>query len=117
MIVTRPFGETERFMVVANAGNAVEDEKHLKALAADFDVKVEPLDRVFLAIQGPGGLGGDLSRAGIETGSAMLFMHWHLSQRKNWFMSRVGLYRRGRASRSAFAGGGRARPRREAAGG
>jgi aminomethyltransferase len=85
LIVTRLDGE--RFMVVANAGNAVEDERHLRALAADFDAKVEPLDRVFLAIQGPEAWAA-LSRAGIETGS-LLFMHG-IEPRANWFMSRSG---------------------------
>ncbi|MDG4884902.1 glycine cleavage system aminomethyltransferase GcvT [Mesorhizobium sp. WSM4884] len=85
LIVTR-LGD-DRFMVVANAGNAVEDEKHLSALAADYDVKVQPLDRVFLAIQGPDAWAA-LSRAGIETGS-LLFMHG-VEPRQNWFMSRSG---------------------------
>lgn len=85
LIVTR-LG-AERFMVVANAGNAVEDEKHLRALAADFDVKVDALDRVFLAIQGPEAWAA-LSRAGIETGS-LLFMHG-IEPKQNWFMSRSG---------------------------
>ncbi len=85
LIVTR-LGD-DRFMVVANAGNAVEDEKHLRALAADFDVTVEPLDRVFLAVQGPDAWAA-LSRAGIETGS-LLFMHG-VEPRQNWFMSRSG---------------------------
>ncbi|WP_296747371.1 glycine cleavage system aminomethyltransferase GcvT [Mesorhizobium sp.] len=85
LIVTRLGGD--RFMVVANAGNAAEDEKHLRALAADFEVAVEPLDRVFLAIQGPDAWAA-LSRAGIETGS-LLFMHG-VEPRQNWFMSRSG---------------------------
>ncbi|MES0005767.1 glycine cleavage system aminomethyltransferase GcvT [Mesorhizobium sp. M0062] len=85
LIVTR-LGDT-RFMVVANAGNAVEDEKHLRALATDFDVKVDALDRVFLAIQGPEAWAA-LSRAGIETGS-LLFMHG-IEPKQNWFMSRSG---------------------------
>ncbi len=85
LIVTR-LGD-DRFMVVANAGNAVEDEKHLRALAADFDVRVEPLDRVFLAIQGPDAWAA-LARAGIETGT-LLFMHG-VEPRPNWFMSRSG---------------------------
>ncbi|WP_217568503.1 glycine cleavage system aminomethyltransferase GcvT [Mesorhizobium sp. GbtcB19] len=85
LIVTR-LGD-DRFMVVANAGNAVEDEKHLRALAAGFDAKVEPLDRVFLAIQGPDAWAA-LARAGIETGS-LLFMHG-IEPRQNWFMSRSG---------------------------
>ncbi|ESZ72903.1 glycine cleavage system protein T [Mesorhizobium sp. L103C119B0] len=85
LIVTRLVAE--RFMVVANAGNAVEDEKHLRALATDFDVKVDALDRVFLAIQGPEAWAA-LSRAGIETGS-LLFMHG-IEPKQNWFMSRSG---------------------------
>ncbi|TPI51655.1 MULTISPECIES: glycine cleavage system aminomethyltransferase GcvT [unclassified Mesorhizobium] len=85
LIVTR-LGDTN-FMVVANAGNAIADEKHLRELATGFDVKVEPLDRVFLAIQGPEAWAA-LSRAGIETGS-LLFMHG-IEPRKNWFMSRSG---------------------------
>ncbi|MGO4841686.1 hypothetical protein AB4144_56435, partial [Rhizobiaceae sp. 2RAB30] len=51
LIVTR-LGD-QRFMVVANAGNAASDEKHLRELASGFDVTIKPLDRVFLAIQGP----------------------------------------------------------------
>lgn len=85
LIVTR-LGD-ERFMVVANAGNAEADEKHLRALAKDFEVKVDALDRVFLAIQGPEAWAA-LSRAGIETGS-LLFMHG-IEPKKNWFMSRSG---------------------------
>lgn len=85
LIVTR-LGDTS-FMVVANAGNAVADEKHLRALASDFDVELEPLDRVFLAIQGPEAWAA-LGRAGIETG-ALLFMHG-IEPRKDWFMSRSG---------------------------
>jgi aminomethyltransferase len=85
LIMTR-LGD-ERFMVVANAGNAEVDEKHLRTLAGDFDAKVDALDCVFLAIQGPEAWAA-LSRAGIETGS-LLFMHG-IEPRENWFMSRSG---------------------------
>ncbi|MER8880607.1 glycine cleavage system aminomethyltransferase GcvT [Mesorhizobium sp. M0684] len=91
LIVTR-LG-AERFMMVANAGNAAADEKHLRALAknfdaeGDFDVKVDALDRVFLAIQGLEAWAA-LSRAGIETGS-LVFMHG-IEPREKWFMSRSG---------------------------
>jgi aminomethyltransferase len=85
LIVTR-LGEA-RFMVVANAGNAAADEQHLRGLATRFDARVEPLDRVFLAIQGPDAWAA-LSRAGIETGS-LLFMHG-VEPREDWFMSRSG---------------------------
>lgn len=85
LIVTR-LG-ADRFMVVANAGNAGADEAHLRNLAKGFDCKVDPLDRVFLAIQGPEAW-AVLSRAGIETGS-LTFMHG-IKPRENWFMSRSG---------------------------
>lgn len=85
LIVTR-LGPT-RFMVVANAGNAAADEAHLKALAGDFDCTVTPLDRVFLAIQGPEAWAA-LARAGIETGS-LTFMTG-FEPKPNWFMSRSG---------------------------
>ena len=85
LIVTR-LG-TERFMVVANAGNAATDEAHLRALANGLDVRIKPLDRVFLAIQGPESWAA-LSRAGIETGS-LVFMNG-IEPRKNWFLSRSG---------------------------
>ena len=85
LIVTRL--ERERFMVVANAGNAAADEAHLKSLARDFDATVTPLDRVFLAIQGPDAA-DVLLKAGIET-DAITFMHG-LELRHDWFMSRSG---------------------------
>lgn len=85
LIVTR-LGEA-RFMVVANAGNAAADVAHLKALAKGLDVAVEPLERVFLALQGPDAWAA-LSRAGIETGS-LVFMHG-FEPRANWFMTRSG---------------------------
>lgn len=85
LIVTR-LGD-QRFMVVANAGNAVADEKHLRAVARDFDVRIRPLDRVFLAIQGPEAWAA-LSRAGVETGS-LVFMNG-IEPREEWFMSRSG---------------------------
>ena len=85
LIVTR-LGD-ERFMIVANAGNAAEDEAHLRQLAAGFDCNVEALDRVFLAIQGPEAWAA-LARAGVETGS-LLFMHG-IEPKPGWFMSRSG---------------------------
>ena len=85
LIVTR-LGD-ERFMIVANAGNAAEDEAHLRKLASGFDCKVDALDRVFLAIQGPEAWAA-LARAGVETGS-LLFMHG-IEPKPGWFMSRSG---------------------------
>ena len=85
LIVTRL--APERFMVVANAGNAAVDETHLKGLAAGFDCNVEALDRVFLAIQGPQAADA-LSRIGIET-EKLIFMTG-IEPRPGWFMSRSG---------------------------
>lgn len=85
LIVTR-LGDA-RFMVVANAGNAATDEAQLRALAKGLDVAINPLDRVFLAIQGPDAWAA-LSRAGIETGT-LLFMHG-IEPRQDWFMTRSG---------------------------
>jgi len=85
LIVTRL--DQQRFMIVANAGNAERDEAHLTALARDFEVSVAPLDRVFLAIQGPGA-GDALLRIGIET-DVLTFMHG-IELRADWFMSRSG---------------------------
>ncbi|WP_457936756.1 glycine cleavage system aminomethyltransferase GcvT [Mesorhizobium sp. 10J20-29] len=85
LIVTR-LGP-ERFMVVANAGNAEADEANLRTLGKDFDAVIEPLDRVFLAIQGPEAE-DVLSKAGVNTG-ALTFMHG-VERRPGWFMSRSG---------------------------
>jgi glycine cleavage system aminomethyltransferase T len=63
LIVTR-LGET-RFMVVANAGNAAADIARLTEIASGFDAKVEPLDRVFLALQGPAAEAA-LEKAGLS---------------------------------------------------
>ena len=85
LIITR-LG-ADRFMVVANAGNAAVDEAHLRELAQGLDCTITPLDRIFLAIQGPEAWAA-LSRAGVETGE-LLFMHG-FEPRKDWFMSRSG---------------------------
>ncbi|RFC66663.1 MULTISPECIES: glycine cleavage system aminomethyltransferase GcvT [Mesorhizobium] len=85
LIITR-LGD-ERFMVVANAGNAVADEAHLRAVSANFNVVLEPLDRVFIAIQGPEAA-AVLADAGIDTGG-LVFMNG-FEPRANWFMSRSG---------------------------
>ena len=85
LIVTRT--GPKRFVVVANAGNAEADERHLKAVAAGFDCTVEPLDRVFLALQGPD-TEDVLRKAGLDL-SALTFMHG-AEPRENWFASRSG---------------------------
>jgi aminomethyltransferase len=85
LIVTRL--AADRFMIVANAGNAAVDEAHLGALAAGFDCSVAALDRVFLAIQGPEAWAA-LARAGVETGR-LVFMTG-MEPAAGWFMSRSG---------------------------
>ena len=85
LIVTR-LGP-DRFMIVANAGNAATDEARLKALAGGFDVTVEPLDRVFLALQGPAAEAA-LNRAGVAT-DGLFFMNG-VEPRDGWFLTRSG---------------------------
>jgi aminomethyltransferase len=85
LIVTR-LGP-DRFMVVANAGNAAADFAHLSTLATDFDCGVAPLERVFLAVQGPEAA-RVLEAAGIEVGG-LTFMHG-IEPQSGWFMSRSG---------------------------
>ncbi|QND54676.1 glycine cleavage system aminomethyltransferase GcvT (plasmid) [Phyllobacterium sp. 628] len=85
LIITR-LGD-EHFMVVANAGNAAADEAHLRGVAKDFDCKVDALDRVFLAIQGPQAV-DVLRKAGIA-GTDLAFMHG-FEPKRGWFMSRSG---------------------------
>ncbi|MEC9244841.1 MAG: glycine cleavage system aminomethyltransferase GcvT [Pseudomonadota bacterium] len=85
LIVTR-LGEN-RFMVVANAGNADKDEAHFRAIAGDFDVSFTPLERVLLALQGPDAeavmiaAGLDLSDLTFMTGT---------EPREGWFAARSG---------------------------
>src|SRR5690606_21106603 len=85
LIVTRLGGE--RFVVVANAGNAAADEAHLGGLAKGLDCRIEALDRVFLALQGPDAEAA-LAGAGID-GSGITFMHG-IEPRPGWFLSRSG---------------------------
>lgn len=85
LIVTR-LGAA-RFMIVANAGNAAADEVHLKEVAKAFDARVEPLERVFLAIQGPEAAAA-LRRAAVDT-SGLVFMTGR-EPRPGWFMTRSG---------------------------
>jgi aminomethyltransferase len=85
LIVTRL--AEEAFMVVANAGNAEADEKHLREIAAGFDCTVEPLDRVFLALQGPEAE-AVMVAAGFDL-SHLTFMHG-IEPSPGWFASRSG---------------------------
>lgn len=85
IIVTRLGGE--RYIAVANAGNAAMDEKLLKAVAQDFDSAVEPLDRVLLALQGPEAA-SVLAGAGLDL-SHLAFMQG-IEPKPDWFASRSG---------------------------
>lgn len=85
LIVTR-LG-AERFMIVANAGNAADDIKHLNNLAIGLEVKVEPLERVFLAIQGPHAE-EMLNSIGLNARD-LLFMQG-FEPHPGWFMTRSG---------------------------
>ncbi|WP_048646688.1 glycine cleavage system aminomethyltransferase GcvT [Nitratireductor soli] len=85
LIVTR-LGP-QRFMVVANAGNAARDEAHFRDIAQGFDITFEALERVLLALQGPEAeavliaAGLDLSDLTFMTGT---------EPRPNWFVARSG---------------------------
>ena len=86
VIVTR-LGR-ERFMIVANAANAAGDIAHLTAIAADFAVEVEPLERVLLAMQGPEAA-AVLTGSGLDSVLDLAFMQG-AEPRQGWFMSRSG---------------------------
>lgn len=85
LIVTRL--ASDRFMIVANAANAAKDEAEFRARAAGFNVNIQPLERVFLALQGPEaesvliGAGLDLSDLTFMTAT---------EPREGWFASRSG---------------------------
>ncbi|MBC2885624.1 glycine cleavage system aminomethyltransferase GcvT [Ochrobactrum sp. CM-21-5] len=85
LIVTR-LGE-DRYMVVANAGNAEADIEHLNEAASGKQVKVNPLDRVFLAIQGPEAE-AVIKDAGLAGGD-LAFMNG-FEPEEGWFMTRSG---------------------------
>lgn len=85
LIVTR-LSET-RFMLVANAGNAAKDEAHMQTIAKDFDVTVTPLDRVFLALQGPAAV-EVAERVDLDT-AGLVFMQGKETT-DGWFVSRSG---------------------------
>ena len=71
LIVTR-LGD-DRFMVVANAGNAEADAAELNKAGDGLDVAIEPLDRVFLALQGPAAA-AVLAECGVDVDD-LTFMH------------------------------------------
>lgn len=76
-----------RYMIVVNAGNAHADIKELKHRAQKFNCQLEPLDRVFLALQGP--MAADvLKDSEIDFGN-LTFMHG-FEPKADWFVSRSG---------------------------
>lgn len=85
LIVTRL--APERFMVVANAGNAAIDLSHIRSLAIGLEVKIEPLERVFLAIQGPSAE-TILNSLGLRTND-LYFMQGY-EPYPGWFLTRSG---------------------------
>lgn len=85
LIVTR-LG-ADRFMVVANAGNAEIDQRHLELVRVDLAWTLKPLDRVFLALQGPAAE-DVLKEAGLDL-SDLTFMEGR-EPREGWFATRSG---------------------------
>jgi aminomethyltransferase len=85
LIVTRV--GAERFVIVANAGNAEADETHLRTIAAGRNLDFKALDRVFLALQGPDAE-AVLSEVGIKTTYLKFMMGAVMAPAR--FMSRSG---------------------------
>lgn len=85
LIITRQ--APHHFLIVANAGNAADDETHLRAHIGRFDCSLRVLDRVFLALQGPQAEAA-LKRADIGV-LPRIFMH-STEPRADWFVSRSG---------------------------
>ena len=85
LIVTR-LGQ-DRYIIVANAGNAATDEAHLRLITGDFACTLEPLDRVFLAIQGPAAQEA-VAKAGFNL-DHLTFMNG-FEPKPGWFASRSG---------------------------
>jgi aminomethyltransferase len=85
LIVTRL--ADDRFLIVANAGCADKDLAHIQSHAAEFSCEVKPLERGFLALQGPKAeavlteLGFDVANMAFMTGT---------EPQANWFLSRSG---------------------------
>lgn len=85
LIVTR-LG-SERFMVVANAATAEQDAGIFAAAAKGRHCTVTPLDRVFLAVQGPEAI-SILAGAGLDL-TGLNFMQG-IEPHPGWFASRSG---------------------------
>lgn len=85
LIVTRV--GPERFIVVANAGNAEKDQLHFNEIARGFDAELVALDRILLALQGPEAE-SVLFGAGLDL-SSLTFMT-AAEPREKWFATRSG---------------------------
>lgn len=85
LIVTR-IGP-DRFIVVANAGNAERDHIRFQSYTPGRDVRVTPLDRVLIAVQGPEAA-AVISDAGLSL-SDLHFMQG-CEPHPHWFASRSG---------------------------
>ena len=77
----------ERFMIVANAARASVDVAWIRERAKGMDVSIEPLQRVFLALQGPEAA-SVMADAGIDAGH-LSFMSG-FEPRSGWFLTRSG---------------------------
>lgn len=89
LIVTR-LGD-ERYMIVANAGNADLDIAHFQAAAAKLSCAVTPLERVLLALQGPQAA-AVMQSLESELGFSindLKFMHGS-EPKQGWFVTRSG---------------------------
>ena len=85
LIVTRL--ADDRFMIVANAARAEADEAWMRDALQGMNATIEPLDRVFLALQGP-----DAAEVMADSGfdiTGMSFMSG-MEPRPGWFLTRSG---------------------------
>ncbi len=85
LIITRL--AENRFMLVANAGNAQADLAELERRVVGFDCQVIALERVLLALQGPQAA-AVMADAGVP-GNELLFMQGFEPQ-QDWFITRSG---------------------------
>lgn len=85
LIVTRL--SNDQFVAVVNAGNAEKDIAHITNRASAFTCTVEPLDRVFLALQGPAAA-DVISAAGVDANN--LYFMQAIAPKADWFVSRSG---------------------------
>src|SRR5690606_3334428 len=85
IIVTR-LGD-DRFIIVANAGNVDADIEHLNEAVSGKTVKIEPLERVFLAIQGPE---AQEVVSNLDLPADELSFMTGVEPKEGWFMTRSG---------------------------